>query len=177
MFFEEANLLLSDDDIMYPLGNEIGGLTNRWTLFWEKALNNTSERLESELNGDFNSDNLYNLQIKALKGAGMFGNNMYFYDRKSSTQFEKVLIEKSAFEDGHLNPTGGLKYGNIVLQPKEDNDYNSNKPINDIKQYTDEYLSDLDKYLDGVSDKDFMARERTKTILDSWDNQKNYSIA
>lgn len=176
IFFEEANLLLSDDDIMYPLGNEIGGLANRWKLFWEKALDNTSERLESELNGDFNSDNLYNIQIKALRGAGMFGSNMYFYDRKSSTQFEKVLIDKSAFEDGHLNPTGGVKYGNIILQPKEDNNYNSNKPINDIKQYTTEYISDLDKYLEGISDKDFMARERTKTILDSWDNQKNYSI-
>jgi len=176
IFFEEATLLLSDDDTMFPLGSEIGGLSNRWKGFWEKALDNASERLESELNGDFNSGNLYNLQMKALKDASIFGNSMYFYDRVSSTQFEKVIVDKSAFEDGHIEPTGGVKYGNIVLQPKKDNNYNSNKPINDIEHYTAEYLSNLDVYLDGVSDKDYMARERTKEILNSWKQQKEYKV-
>jgi hypothetical protein len=114
--------------------------------------------------------------MKALKDASIFGNSMYFYDRVSSTQFEKVIVDKSAFEDGHIEPTGGVKYGNIVLQPKKDNNYNSNKPINDIEHYTAEYLSNLDVYLDGVSDKDYMARERTKEILNSWKQQKEYKV-
>jgi len=99
--------------------------------------------------------------------------NFEFYDRQSSKNFPIKTLDisggKKNWEEGHLDGSDIKKYGNIVIQPKLDNKYNNNKPIDDIDVYIKEYLKQLKLCLG--NDLDHIIFDRTKILLNSWKNQ------
>ena len=80
-------------------------------------------------------------------------------------------------EEGHLIPTEPLAYGNVVLQPKHDNEYNKNHPITNIDAYVAEYLEQLDEYIDNsTGNVNALVKMRTEIVLNSWKQQKEYKV-
>ena len=80
-------------------------------------------------------------------------------------------------EEGHLIPTEPLAYGNVVLQPKHDNEYNKNHPIKNIDAYVAEYLEQLDEYIDNsTGNVNALVKMRTQIVLNSWKQQREYKV-
>jgi hypothetical protein len=176
-FFKSAIECLSDVNLMKELADTNGGLTTRFELFWEKVSLKTIDKLNLAEQGQFDVINLQHILKKNLVDSGMWGNNIEIYDRKSSTEFE--LIDISDFknlQEGHLIPTVAATYGNIVLQPKGDNKFNNNHPIKNIDSYIDDYMSELNEFFENSSiNQNPLAVLRTKVVLGSWNNQKEYT--
>jgi len=176
-FFKSAIECLSDVNLMKELADTNGGLTTRFELFWEKVSLKTIDKLNLAEQGQFDVINLQHILKKNLVDSGMWGNNMEIYDRKSSTEFE--LIDISDFknlQEGHLIPTAAATYGNIVLQPKGDNKFNNNHPIKNIDKYIEEYMLELNEFFENSSiGQSQLAVLRTKAVLESWNNQKEYT--
>ena len=175
-FFKSAIECLSDIKLMKELSDTNGGLSARYELFWEKVANKTIDKLNLADQNQFDVTNLQHILKKNLVDAGMWGSVLEIYDRKSSTQFE--LIDISDFknlQEGHLTPTNAITYGNIVLQPKGDNKFNNNHPIKNIDSYITEYIEQLNEFFEtsGMV-KNELAVLRTRAVLSSWKNQKDY---
>jgi hypothetical protein len=162
---------------MKELADTNGGLTTRFELFWEKVSLKTIDKLNLAEQGQFDVTNLQHILKMNLVDSGMWGNNIEIYDRKSSTEFE--LIDISDFknlQEGHLIPTAAITYGNIVLQPKGDNKFNNNHPIKNIDKYIEEYMLELNEFFENSSiSQNPLAVLRTKAVLGSWNNQKEYT--
>lgn len=176
-FFKSAIECLSDVNLMKELADTNGGLTTRFELFWEKVSLKTIDKLNLAEQGQFDVTNLQHILKMNLVDSGMWGNNIEIYDRKSSTEFE--LIDISDFknlQEGHLIPTAAITYGNIVLQPKGDNKFNNNHPIKNIDKYIEEYMLELNEFFENSSiSQNPLAVLRTKAVLGSWNNQKEYT--
>jgi len=176
-FFKSAIEALSDVNLMKELADTNGGLTTRFELFWEKISLKTIDKLNLAEQGQFDVTNLHHILKTNLVDAGMWGNALEIYDRKSSTEFE--LIDISDFknlQEGHLIPTGNITYGNIVLQPKGDNKFNNNHPIKSISKYIDEYMLELNEFFENSPiTQNPLAVLRTKEVLKSWVKQQEYT--
>ena len=176
-FFKSAIEVLSDVNLMKELADTNGGLTTRFELFWEKISLKTIDKLNLAEQGQFDVTNLHHILKTNLVDAGMWGNTLEIYDRKSSTEFE--LIDISDFknlQEGHLIPTGNITYGNIVLQPKGDNKFNNNHPIKSISKYIDEYMLELNEFFENSPiTQNPLAVLRTKEVLKSWVKQQEYT--
>jgi len=175
-FISSAIEKLSDKKIMKELGDTNGGLTNRYELFWEKVSDTTLNKLNIADSGEFDVTELKRILKNTLQSNGMWGTSVEIYDRISSTQFE--IIDISDFknlQEGHLIPTNPIVYGNIVLQPKGDNDFNNNHPIKDIDLYIKEYMEQLNEFFENsILTSNPVIILRTQMVLNSWINQKNY---
>jgi len=175
-FMISASELLNDTKAMSDLVKLNGGLENRYDNFWEKVTDSTIDKLnliDSEGFSRVALDSILKAEMK--KGGLTFGD---IYDRKSSTEFVMTTIEVGVgLEEGHLIPTEPLAYGNVVLQPKYDNEYNKNHPIKNIDTYIDEYLEQLDEYIENsMGTVNPIVKFRTEIVLKSWKQQKEYKI-
>ena len=176
-FFKSATEVLSDVNLMKELADTNGGLTPRFELFWEKISLKTIDKLNLAEQGQFDVTNLHHILKTNLVDAGMWGNALEIYDRRSSTEFELIDIsEFKNLQEGHLIPTGNITYGNIVLQPKGDNKFNNNHPIKNISNYIDEYMSELNEFFENSPiSQNPLAVLRTKEVLKSWVKQQEYT--
>ena len=83
----------------------------------------------------------------------------------------------AGLQEGHLIPTEPLAYGNVVLQPKYDNEYNKNHPIKNIDAYSEEYFEQLDDYIkNSMTKQNPVVYLRTQIVLNSWKQQKEYKV-
>tara|TARA_Y100000361_G_scaffold151641_1_gene169402 strand:- start:660 stop:2411 length:1752 start_codon:yes stop_codon:yes gene_type:complete len=176
-FMISASELLNDTKAMNDLAKINGGLENRYDKFWEKVVDSTIDKLNLIDSEGFSRVELDSILKADLKNKGLtFGGDIY--DRKSSTEFVMISIDDGVgLQEGHLIPTEPLAYGNVVLQPKHDNEYNKNHPIKNIDGYVEEYLEQLDEYIDNsMGEVNPIAKIRTETVLNSWKRQKEYKV-
>lgn len=177
LFFEEATTLLKDPSVVSTFP-PTGGFSYRYEYFWKIVTANVIDTKLHQQSGNFDVTLLHDELIRNIESEGYAPNDKYeIYDRESSTQAKSFFPFRDSSkpgEDGHLIPTEPVWYGNIVIQPPLDNKYNDNKPIKDIQQYIDEYMSDIKSALG--DDVNPIVLDRTRVYLESWINQKNYQI-
>ena len=176
-FMISASEMLTDNKVMVDLLKINGGLEHRYDLFWEKVTDSTIDKLNLIDSEGFSRAELDSILKNAFKKEGLLYSGD-IYDRKSSSEFVITNIDNgSGLQEGHLIPTEPLAYGNVVLQPKYDNAYNKNHPIKNIDAYIEEYLEQLDDYIDNSHGKvNMIAKMRTKILLDNWNQQKEYTL-
>jgi len=175
-FMLSASELLKDTKAMSDLAKLNGGLENRYDKFWEKVTDSAIDKLNLIDSEGFSRVELDSILKAELKKEGLtFGD---IYDRKSSTEFVMTTIDVgSGLQEGHLIPTEPLAYGNVVLQPKYDNEYNKNHPIKNIDAYSEEYFEQLDDYIkNSMTKQNPVAYLRTQIVLNSWKQQKEYKV-
>ena len=175
-FMLSASELLKDTKAMSDLAKLNGGLENRYDKFWQKVTDSAIDKLNVIDIEGFSRVELDSILKAELNKAGLtFGD---IYDRKSSTEFVMTTIEGGAgLQEGHLIPTEPLAYGNVVLQPKYDNEYNKNHPIKNIDEYSEEYFEQLDDYIkNSMTKENPVAYLRTQIVLNSWKQQKEYKV-
>ena len=176
-FMISASELLNDTKAMIDLAKLNGGLENRYDKFWEKVTDSAIDKLNLIDSEGFSRVELDSILKAELKKEGLYLSGD-IYDRKSSTEFIMTSIDDGkGLEEGHLIPTEPLAYGNVVLQPKHDNEYNKNHPITNIDAYVAEYLEQLDEYIDNsTGNVNALVKMRTEIVLNSWKQQKEYKV-
>ena len=174
-FMISASEVLKDTKVMNTLAKTNGGLENRYDNFWETVTDLTIDKLNLIDSEGFSRVELDSILKAELKQQGLYLSGD-IYDRKSSTEFVMTSIgDGKGLEEGHLIPTEPLAYGNVVLQPKYDNQYNQNHPIKNIDTYVAEYLEQLDEYIDNSTGTvNQLVQMRTEIVLNSWKQQKEY---
>ena len=73
---------------------------------------------------------------------------------------------------GHLVPDDELHYGNCVVQPPKNNEYNHNHPIDNIDDYIENYMKVVNEVVDNPNPLIIL---NTQAYLNSWKNQKEYN--
>jgi len=179
LFFQEAENLLQNTNVISTLSSFTGGFQYRYEHFWKMVSDNVVDFKLKQQSGNFDVTLLHDVLVEDVETAGhVAGDKFEIYHRESSTQigtfFPFHKDNNKPGEDGHLIPTEPLWYGNCVIQPSLDNKYNDNKPIRDIQAYIDELLIDIQNVKG--DDMDVMILERTKVYYESWFNQKDYQI-
>jgi hypothetical protein len=176
-FYTQAIKLLEDDNVINELILENGGLSARYDLFWKRVTDKTIDVKKSQMSGKFDFEVLENILKSDFQKAGFFMNgDTKIYDVASSTE---VQIFKPMDNDmnnlghkGHLIPADDLHYGNCIVQPPKNNEYNDNHPIEDIDDYIENYMKVVNEVVDNPNPLIIL---NTQAYLDSWKNQKDYN--
>ena len=150
-------------------------LSTTYKIRYEYFLKDVREKtfMESENSKDYDVQILKDILIEDIEEEYSL-KNYKIYDRKSSKNFPimDIKIETNklvGLEEGHCDGSDVKKFSNIILQPKLDNKYNDNHPIDDVEAYAEKYLQQLKEYLgDDLNPKIY---EKTEILLNSWKNQ------